>query len=203
MDIIKVSLIGEDLSMKKCLLIFVLFITLNCEANFSSNLTSLVNEKENSLVFHGSPSNFEKVQPHYSARYTKGKMMWEGEAIFATPDYRIALFYTHDRSDRNFPAGIDLISPLSSDTPITYSLYGGQSIDEALDHLFGRLDDNDSCLGFIYVLRAESFRWEEGLGTMERISNDSSANVCQLCVHRREEIQKLIDANLLKLDWEP
>jgi hypothetical protein len=115
--------------MRKYLFAFMLLFALHCEANIPSHPTHpFVTEQEepvktSKIVYHGSPCNFERVEPHHSIRSKQGQIMWEGNAIFATHDYRIALFYTHNRNDDdNFLAGIDLISPIPSDTPNKRSL---------------------------------------------------------------------------------
>lgn len=153
------------------------------------------------VVFHGSPAAFDLVKPYPSKRGTPTLTRWQGTAIFATADPRVALFYTFNHQVANFHCGIDLIDYTPPSLPVTYYLAGGNSQEEALEKLFGRRSDPDTCRGYIYVLSKQYFYREPGIGTMECISRDPSANLWRLEVNRREEIDRLLQAGRIRLDW--
>lgn len=153
------------------------------------------------VVFHGSSASFERVKPYPSKRGTPTLTRWQGTAIFATADPRVALFYTYQRQVPNFHCGLNLIDYTPPSLPVTYYLTGGESLQEALDTLFGRLDQPDSCRGFIYVLSKQYFYREPGIGTMECITRDPAANLWRIEVNRRRELDALVASGRVRLDW--
>ena len=145
------------------------------------------------VVFHGSPLKFEQVRPSHSTRLSQGKINWEGDAIFATADPRVALFYTYSRVN-GFGGGINLIDFTPPRQPITYYLYGGQDQNEALDKLYGGT-------GYIYALNKQFYYREPGLGKMECISRDPGSNLWRIEVDRRREIDALVASGRVILKW--
>ena len=152
------------------------------------------------VVFHGSRLAFDKVKPYRSRRGTATQIKWDGEAIFATADPRVALFYTYNRAP-GFSAGINLIGYTSPDRPLTYYLSGGKSQQEAVERLFGNASDPQSCRGYIYVLAKQYFYRESGLGTMECISRDPASNLWRLDIDRRQEVDRLVASGKVLLKW--
>lgn len=155
------------------------------------------------LVYHGSPSKFEAVEPRLSHRVNlQDEIIWEGSAIFATPDRRIALFYTHNQIAK-FLAAVDLISPIEPHEPLSFHVIGGRSQEEALNALYGHKGDPKSCLGYIYLLKADFFCWEEGLGRMEVVSRHIETNLGRKQIDRRQEIDSYVAKGLIQVTWEP
>lgn len=152
------------------------------------------------VVFHGSPLKFDRVEPYPSTRASQNGIDWKGEAIFATADPRVALFYTYTRV-KGFTCGINLRRYTSPVEPVVYHLYGGKSRDEALGELYGRPQQPESCPGWIYVLNKQFFYREQGLGVMECISRDSRSNLWRLEVDRRGEIEAAVKSGSIVLEW--
>lgn len=152
------------------------------------------------VVFHGSPTAFDKVKP-YQARRTRTLTRWQGTAIFASADPRVALFYTYNHRVPNYHCGFNLAEYTRPDEPVSYVLTGGKSEADAMDVLFGREDEPASCQGYIYVLGKQYFYREPGVGTMECISRDPASNLWRLEVNRRKEIAALMAAGRLRLSW--
>lgn len=156
-----------------------------------------------SIIYHGSNLLFDQVEPRYTARISKDEVIvWEGAAIFGTDDYRVALFYTH-HTPKGYGAGIDLITLCNKNEPIAYGIMGGSSEDEAMEALWGTFDDSDENSGWIYILDGRKFLKEPGLGEMEVITRDLSANIGRISINRRKEIQHFIDEGLVKICWKP
>ena len=58
------------------------------------------------IIYHGSPNQFDQVEPRPNTRFdNNGNISWQGEAIFGTHDYRIALYYTNNSSNNPYLAG--------------------------------------------------------------------------------------------------
>lgn len=153
------------------------------------------------VVFHGSPTAFDRVKPYRASRGTRTLTRWQGTAIFASADPRVALFYTYNHRVPGFHCGLNLTEYSPPDEPIAYVLTGGSSEAEAMDTLFGRADQPTTCRGYIYVLGKQYFYREPGVGTMECISRDPAGNLWRLEVNRRQEIAALIAAGRLQLSW--
>lgn len=158
-----------------------------------------ISAEEPLIYFHGSPSNFEKVEPRHSTRFSGTTIVWDGEAIFATPDFRIALFYTHNHLVE-VSGGIDLLTPIDKDTTINFTVLGGENLEDALDILFG-IKGEPSSKGYIYLLDSTYFSWMEGLGSMERISTEVKANLGKVEIDRRDLIEHFIRNGKIKLVW--
>lgn len=151
------------------------------------------------IYYHGSSANFEKVEPRHSTRIGVDRVLWDGDAIFATPDFRIALFYTHTRMSDCY-GGVDLITLIDQDTPLSFTVYGGKNVDEALDRLFG-IKGEPSSKGYIYLLDSSYFQWMDGLGEMERITTDVDANIGKMEVDRRELIDRYVKSGKIEIQW--
>jgi hypothetical protein len=153
------------------------------------------------VVFHGSPLEFDAVHTYHSSRGRRNDLRWEGEAIFATADPRVALFYSYTRV-RGIGCGIDLIGYTPPNKPISYFLIGGSSLEDAEARLYGTRDKPETCKGYVYVLNKQYFYREKGLGTMECISRDPKSNLWRLEVNRRQEIDELVTDGSVKLEWQ-
>lgn len=154
-----------------------------------------------SLVYHGSNVCFEIVEARPNTRIdSEGNIAWQGEAIFTSPDYRIALFYTHNKVDsQSYQASIDLISQYKKGEPITYAVFGGESMDDALEALFGIA--SDECNGYIYLLDANFAFSEEGLGKKEQIIISPNAQIGRVELNRRSHIDRLIELGQVRILW--
>jgi hypothetical protein len=153
------------------------------------------------VVFHGSPAAFDRVKPYRASRGTRTLTRWQGTAIFASADPRVALFYTYNHRVPNFHCGLNLTEYSAPDEPISYVLTGGRSEEQAMNTLFGDPTRPDTCRGYIYVLGKQYFYREPGVGTMECISRDPASNLWRLEVNRREEIARLIQGGRIQLSW--
>ena len=166
----------------------------------SSELSGLPAAK---LMFHGSEALFDRVEPRPSRRRdSDGTVKWEGSAIFAAMDPRVALHYTGHHGD-GFSRGIDLINSTSPDEPITYGLYGGKNLEDALDNLYGDPSVPESCQGHMYLLDKAQFLTEPGLGSMEMVSRDVDSNLGRITIDRRAAIDELVRSGDVRLDWRP
>lgn len=152
------------------------------------------------VFFHGSPHSFDVVEPQPSTRFKEERIIWNGTAIFATQDIRIALLYTHDHNKTGYVAGVDLYEDLSAGTPVIFFLYGGSCLEEALDALFGKQDDLSST-GYIYLLDSSFFGWEEGLANNERVSRQLEANLGKMRIDRRALINHYLETGQIALQW--
>jgi len=86
---------------------------------------------------------------------------------------------------------------------LTCSLLGGKSRDEALSKLYGNPQQPDTCIGYLHLLQAHKFVHEPGLGLMEKITRDESANAGQLVLNRRAALDALVEAGAVELNWSP
>ncbi len=155
------------------------------------------------LMFHGSSARFDSVECRPNQRVNADESVkWSGSAIFAAMDPRVALHYTADRPS-GFGAGIDLIQPTAPNQPLAFYLHGGENLDEALTALYGNPADPESCMGYIHLLDKTSFVTEPGLGTMEMVTRDPSANLGRLSLNRREAIDDLVQSGDVVLRWKP
>lgn len=159
------------------------------------------------LMFHGTSFSFDAVEPMPNTRLSRGKdgkesIDWQGTAIFAAMDPRVALHYTARRNS-GISAGIDLRSFTGADQPITYGIHGGDSLEHAMTLLYGDPDQPESCEGHVHLLDRSKFVHESGLGAMEMITRDASANLGRLTINRRAAIDELVKAGSLRLQWSP
>jgi hypothetical protein len=155
------------------------------------------------LMFHGSEASFDKVEPRPSTRRdSDGTVKWEGSAIFAAMDPRVALHYTGNHGN-GYSRGIDLINPTSPHEPITYGLYGGENLEDAMNYLYGDPNVPESCQGHMYLLDKNRFVKEPGLGSMEMVSRDVESNLGRFTINRRAAIDELVRSGDVRLDWRP
>lgn len=152
------------------------------------------------ILFHGSPSSHDRVRPRYLEKVDEdGVLYWRGKAVFAAYDYRISLFYTHNKVD-GFYADIDLAEYKIEHDPIIYDIIGGNSLEEALNLLFGKKDEES--IGYIYLLDATKFYPERELGLMEVVSRDLRTGLGRFEVNRRHAVDLLVEKGLVELSWE-
>ncbi len=167
--------------------------------NFCFIFTCLFADCSHTVLYHGSHLSFDQVKPSYSQRIDGEVVRWQGTAIFATHDERVALFYTHNVID-GYSAGIDLINPIRKEDPIEFTLIGGSSLEEALEKLYGPLEGAGS-EGFIYTMDGAYFVKEDGLGSLEAVAYDPKATLSKKTISRRKEIQHFVDQGLVHLRW--
>lgn len=179
--------------MKKVLLISILVLF---------NLSAY--EYDNShfcTIYHGSSKSFDEIQSSYNEKKDfDDNMCWKGIAIFGAHDYRIALFYTYDKTI--FPAyraKIKLRNKVSSNEPILYHIIGGDSKEDALRALYGPKSLMTN--GYIYILDGRYFKRESGLGLMEGITRDSKALIGKISINRRKEIDYYVEQGLIDIKW--
>ncbi|MFA5508531.1 MAG: hypothetical protein WC423_24110 [Vulcanimicrobiota bacterium] len=154
------------------------------------------------LMFHGTAKRFDAVKASPSKRFGDGRIDWQGTAIFAAIDSRVALHYTANRGT-GFFTGIDLRSLTDADRPIVFGISGGASLKEAMTKLYGDPARPETCRGYIYLLDKSKFLHEPGLGIMELITRDPSANIGRLTINRRAAIDELVRDGSVLLDWIP
>ena len=154
------------------------------------------------ILYHGTSSDFNQLKPSPSQR-KNGFIEWNGSAIFATPDYRIALNYTANKYDQalDVSSGVNLRQPQNADEPMMLVLFGGKSQEDALDKLYGKLEDPASCVGYIYHLDKSYFKTDVGLGVNERISLDSDCVLLRQKINRRELINHYVEQKQIILLW--
>lgn len=169
----------------------------NSARQVSSELLSL---PASALMFHGTSVDFEAVEPRPSRRVSDGKVDWEGTAIFAAMDPRVALHYTVSPSSE-VGTGIDLRNYTDPTQAITFYLDGGESLEDAMQKAYGDPKNPESCLGYVHLLEKSKFVREPGLGTMEMLSRDESANLGAIVINRREAIDHFVDSGRIKLAW--
>jgi len=128
------------------------------------NFHYYLENRSEKFVYHGSPECFETVKAHHSTRRSReGKKEWEGTAIFATQDIRIALQYTgKSKPAKGYSSGVGLLNKITRMDTVYYHISGGESKSEAFKALYG----TNAC---IYVFNKSNFHWENGLGIMEVI----------------------------------
>lgn len=155
------------------------------------------------LMFHGTPASFDKLEPRPNQRIGReGQVEWSGTAIFAAMDSRVALQYTASR-DREVSTGVNLRSYTSPNQPLRISLFGGDSLDDALNRVYGDPSKPETCVGYIHLLDKSDFVHEPGLGCMEKLTRDSSADLGQIAIDRRAALADLQHRGLVTLDWFP
>lgn len=164
---------------------------------------ALLGRPVSQLMFHGSAIDFSAVEPRPNERINaNGSIAWSGTAIFGAMDPRVGLHYTASRVI-GFGAGIDLISPGSAEKAIVYFVYGGSNRDEALDAIYGQMDDPSTCRGYLHVLDKSKFVRETGLGHKELITRDASANLGRFVINRRAAIDALVRQGSIRIEWAP
>lgn len=159
---------------------------------------------EINILYHGSPIMIDRLTVYESRRADKRGVQWhEKAAIFATPDYRIALHYTANKMmpESGISAGIDLITLQDPEQPVIYGIYGGHSLEDALDQLYGRLDHPESCKGYIYYLKGLDYKHEVGLGMNEKITRKLDSVLFREEVNRRELINTYIAAGKIVIHY--
>lgn len=153
------------------------------------------------IIYHGSPELFEKVEPRPNLKKDgKNQVLWEGTAIFGAFDKRIALFYTHTRTE-GVIAEIDLHASIERNDPILFLIKGGETMEKALDALWGSKSDDTSATGFIYLLDGRHFVSEPGLGNMERVCRHPECNIGRVPIHRRKELEHYRELGLIEVKW--
>ena len=99
-----------------------------------------------SVFYHGAPAKFEQAELRPSQKIDENDHIeWEGDAIFAAKDIRVALFYTHDKTS-GFKAEIDLKKLLHEKEPIIYTIEG-PSEEEVLEGLWGPIEECEDTFG--------------------------------------------------------
>lgn len=150
------------------------------------------------LMFHGTEADFEAVEARPNRRVgMDGKTDWQGTAIFAAADPRVGLHYTARRG-QGVSAGIDLRSHTPADQPITYFLRGGESLEDAMTKAYG---EGGSSRAYIHLLDKTRFVHEPGLGVMEMITRDESANLGRLEIDARGAVDALVESGAVKVEW--
>lgn len=153
------------------------------------------------LMFHGTSAQFDSVEVRPNTRSSAKGIDWKGTAIFAAMDPRVALHYTANRRT-GVGTGIDLRGFTEPDQPITFSLYGGANKEEALNRVYGDPANPESCEGYVHLLDKSKFVHEQGLGTMEMITRDPSANLGRLTIDRRAALEKMVKAGSVVINWQ-
>lgn len=152
------------------------------------------------VLYHGSCMKIDHLTPQPSMRTSK-LVEWKDEAVFATPDYRIALHYTANKLDETsgISTGIDLRTPIDSNEPVIFCIIGGDSVEECLDLLYGNLSDPSSCKGYIYHLDGSKYEREVGLGANEKVSRTTDSVIFRQEVNRRELIDEYIKKGSIQI----
>ena len=131
-------------------------------------------QAENSLVFHGSPKEFDQelAIPKRNIRSRldengERKTIFDENSFHATPHRWIALAYTYsgkpheiDGKISHYNMGVSLY-----DNNNEVAIYGFNSSEESLKELYG-----DG--GYLYHFDKNNFIYKEGLGNLEVITND-------------------------------
>ncbi len=155
------------------------------------------------LMFHGTPGCFDKLEPRPNQRVGReGQVEWSGTAIFAAMDPRVALQYTGTRV-RGLSTGVGLRSYTAPDQPLSIHLYGGKDLNDALNQVYGDPAKPETCMGSIHLLDKSLFVHEQGLGCMEKLTRDSSADLGQITLNRRAALADLQEQGLIALQWSP
>ncbi|MBX3167728.1 MAG: hypothetical protein KF760_09970 [Candidatus Eremiobacteraeota bacterium] len=108
------------------------------------------------------------------------------EDVRAAMDPRVALHYTAQRSPE-VSTGLSLRSYTGPEQPLHISLRGGTSLEDALNKAYGNPSQPE----------------ETGMGCMEKITRDSSADLGQLVVNRRAALDDLQARGLVRWSWSP
>ena len=159
------------------------------------------------VVYHGTAKEFSQLTPRPNTRYDlAGKIIWQGDGAFATPDRRIALIYTSKRIP-HFTQGVNLVDRTEASEPVRLSVYGGHSREAAMDALYGKPGDSK---GFIHMLNSSTFKRESGLGQMEVVSrvNPTYVKTAQVpdgiqTVNPRIELEQYEHDGKMTISWYP
>lgn len=166
----------------------------------------LASESNTQVIYHGSSIAFDCPKCCRTARVdSSGTIAWEGEAVFATYDRRIALHYTVNKNVTGYNCGVDLITEITADKPLSLMLFGGTDKEDALNKLYGTIEASEPP-GYLYQMNAKFFHHEMGLGAMERISKDPTKPGFLIKVekiNRRKEIEAHIKNGSIKIVWFP
>lgn len=160
------------------------------------------------VVYHGSPIFFDYPKNMFNTRIgNNNEIIWRGEAVFAAPDRRVALVYTANRDVdcSKYTFGVDLINFIGDKELLTVVL-AGPSEEDALNHVYGKEDDEHTSIGYLYKLNAKFFHHESGLGAMELISKTPEKQgflVSIEKINRRQELNQYIQKGLIKIDFKP
>jgi hypothetical protein len=74
---------------------------------------------------------------------------------------------------------------------------------DAIDKAYGQADQPETCRGYLHLLDAKKFVHEPGLGLMETITRDESANAGKLVLNRRAALDSLIESGAVRIRWSP
>jgi len=152
-------------------------------------------------MFHGTSAAFDRLENRPNTRIgDQGRIDWQGSAIFAAYDPRVALHYTGSRSPE-VVTGINLRGYTDPTEPMHYYLTGGTSKEDAMNRVYGNPARPESCLGYLHLLRADDFVREPGLGQMEKITREPAADRGQLVVNRRAAVDALVASGDLVIEW--
>lgn len=156
-------------------------------------------------MYHGSPHLFNLPACRKNIRSKDGRIIWEGEAVFASHDRRVALNYTHNKDigTEKYTCGVNLIEETTSEEPLIIYIFGDNE-EDTLSGLYGTGNDANS-IGYLYLMDADFFEHEEGLGSMEKISRTPEKpgfllEVVQ--INRRKELESYIKKGLIKINFE-
>lgn len=69
--------------------------------------------------------------------------------------------------------------------------------------VYGDPGDPQSCVGYLHLLDKSKFLREPGLGRMELITREPSANLERLVINRREAIDSLVEQGTVEIEWRP
>lgn len=152
-------------------------------------------------VYVGSNEKQERLTPRiYQRSDGEGGTEYESEVVVAHADYRVAVFYTFNRSRGPVQLAINLRQPIQKDKPVVFYLRGGSSLEDALNQAYGSPENSP---GYIYALDPKGFQHEEGMAIQELASHDSFERPEAQVINRRQEIQRLSDSGQIRLDWRP
>lgn len=171
---------------------------------YQYNNNSRPNKKSN-VIYHGSPHLFKLPSCQENTRRDdNGKIIWKGKAVFASHDRRIALNYTFNKDIdiEKYTCGVGLTKEITSDEPLIISVFGDNE-EDTLNKLYGTGNDADS-IGYLYLMNADFFEHEEGLGSMEKISRTPEKFGFLLGVvkiNRRKELELYIEKGLIKINF--
>ena len=119
-------------------------------------ISELKLKKNRRHIYHGSPAKFDIPKSTHSPRMSEeGAIVWDGEAIFATYDRRIALKYTANRI-KGYSTGVSLVDEIKANGPMRLIILGGSNKQDALDKLYGTGNEADST-GYLYIMEGVIF----------------------------------------------
>ena len=152
-------------------------------------------------VYVGSNEKQDRLSPQiYQRSDGQGGTEYESEVVVAHADYRVAVFYTFNRSRGPIGLAINLRQPVEANRPVVFYLSGGSSLEDALNQAYGPPENSP---GYIYALDSKGFQHEEGMAIQELASHDSFDHPAAQVINRRQEIQKLADSGQIRLEWKP